>query len=491
MCGSTLQIVGIEQEHQYEMSLIIRLFSQAGDFHFVQELVKQNGMILEFSTEAQNLGTVVTLKQWTEGVLRHTYTETLTGDVSTHRFQREIKRAHLRLVWNCLAESTGYRPPWGILTGVRPTKVALELLDEEHTDSDRITYLTDKFRMESEKASLILNVARREKEWIFPLEPSRFGLYYAIPFCPTRCSYCSFTAYTGVAKLKQLDAYVDSMISESNTVASALHGRKVDSLYIGGGTPTMLEPRHFEKLLSHIRTAYDLSNCREITVEAGRPDTITLEKLQVLKEHGVGRICLNPQSFSAETLKRIGRSHSVDDVYRTVEMIRSVGFQTLNMDIILGLPGETEVDVAHTMACIETIRPENLTVHTLALKRGSELRNAGTESLTDANMKSMIRIAAEGAARIGMNPYYLYRQKFMVENLENVGYALPGHECIYNMQMMEEFQDILSFGAGGISKICFPEDDRHERVPNVKGLEEYLLRWPEMADRKTHMLSEK
>ncbi len=490
MSGKTLMVVGSDESFQYEITQIIRLFFETDDFQFTPESLDSAGTQLRYHRGDGPDGVEIGCSMWDAGqqVWQDSETQLKPEGFVEESFNREIKRAHLRLGWKALSFLTGTAPSWGILFGVRPTKVAHELLMAGCDDAEALQALEKRFCISRDKGDLILNVARKERQFIYPADPQSLALYYGVPFCPSRCSYCSFPAFTGPGKFKLIPAYAQAMIEESGQVSQFLKKRYVDSVYVGGGTPTMFSAEQLDQLLSHIRGSYDLSRCREITVEAGRPDTITEEKLTVLRKHGVDRICLNPQSFNDKTLERIGRQHETAQVYTAVEMIRKAGFKTLNMDIILGLPGETPEDVEITLKAAAALAPENLTVHTLAIKRGSELRQQEQETAAVATMEAMLKLSADYSARMGLEPYYMYRQKFMLANLENVGYAMPGHECIYNMQIMEEQQDILSFGTGGVSKICFPEEGRHERVPNVRGLEEYLERYQEMATRKIEML---
>lgn len=491
MSVELITVVGSEEAFQYEITQIIRLFFETDDLQFVQKLSETQGIQLQYADTVSEKTREISCCLWRAGEVFWQNAEVWpqSAENSDENFNRELKRAHLRLGWKALSLLTGKRPPWGILFGVRPTKVAHELLAAGKNDAEILDVLSEKFCVGGEKGELILKVAQKEHRFIHPIDSQSFALYYGVPFCPSRCSYCSFPAFTGPAKFKMIPAYAEAMIRESEKVSPILRHRYADSVYVGGGTPTMFSAEQLDRLLTHIRDSYDLSRCREITVEAGRPDTITDEKLAVLRKHGVERICLNPQSFSDKTLQRIGRQHETAQVYTAIEMIRKAGFKTLNMDIILGLPGETAEDVAHTLKAVEAIAPENLTVHTLAIKRGSELRQLEQETATTETMETMLKLSSDCASRMDLEPYYMYRQKFMLSNLENVGYAKPGHECIYNMQIMEEQQDILSFGTGGVSKICFPAEGRHERVPNVRGLEEYLQRYEEMAQRKIEMLA--
>ena len=321
---------------------------------------------------------------------------------------------------------------------------------------------------------------------------SLISIYVGIPFCPTRCSYCSFISSDSRAFQKYSEAYLTALIKEIREAGPVLSGRRIRSFYMGGGTPTTLEPDQMKRLLSECEAAFHISGLKEVTVEAGRPDTITLEKLQVLKEAGVGRISINPQTMVQETLDRIGRKHTVQQVEEAFALARSLDHFIINMDLILGLEGEGMEEVETTMKAVSRLKPDNLTVHTLAVKRSSRMNEEGDGAkylkenpLALAElMDRMIRLSADTARSLGLFPYYMYRQKNMAGNFENVGYARAGTEGIYNIEIMEERQSIAAFGAGGVSKVYTPAENRIERVPNVKGIEQYISRIDEMIQRK-------
>ena len=382
--------------------------------------------------------------------------------------------------------------PWGILTGVRPSKVVYAYL-EQGLREDEISPILQRFYcLRRDKAILACSVASLERQLMADQKGEDVSVYVGIPFCPTRCAYCSFISSDSRAFKKYADAYLACLFKEIEAGKALLKDRHLRSFYMGGGTPTTLSADQLDGLLTRCEDAFRFESLKEITVEAGRPDTITMEKLLVLKKHGVGRISINPQTMNQETLDRVGRRHTVEEIRQAFHMAREAGFKQINMDLILGLPGEGIPEVRNTLEEIEQLRPDNLTVHTLAIKRsswlneskeGSRLLNEDPQGLF-LRMDESIRLAGECAARLGMRPYYMYRQKNMAGNFENVGYALPGTEGLYNIEIMEERQSIVSFGAGGVSKIYSPRTNRIERIANVKGPEEYIRRIDEMIRRK-------
>lgn len=396
------------------------------------------------------------------------------------------------LIYSVMSKYTGKILPWGNLTGIRPTKIAYGLLEEGKTDDEVISYMENVYDCTKEKAELSIDIANRERKLLSTLHyENGYSLYLGIPFCPTTCLYCSFTSYPIGLWKKRVDEYLAAMEKEIDFVSEAYKDKILDTIYIGGGTPTTLEPDELRRLLSYIKNKFDFSTVQEFTVEAGRADSITREKLDVLKEFGVTRISVNPQTMKEETLKIIGRRHTVEQVKEAFKLAKEVGFPNINMDLILGLPGETEEDVMHTMEEVKKLAPDSLTVHSLAIKRASKLNQwieehgIGTLNNTEKTME----IASKTAREMGMKPYYLYRQKNMSGNLENVGYATEGKFGIYNILIMEEKQTIVAIGAGTITKRVFT-DGRIERVDSVKDVGLYIEKIDEMIERKRMLLSE-
>lgn len=487
-----LNIILRGHSFDYEISHLMRLFCEKDEYVITTanrealDTVQGSFLVCEKTTNDQKID--VQVRWFNEGDLWDSFNESVESSpsIDAYVFERMVKRKILKGVHRVLSTRYESKSPWGILVGVRPVKIVHEGLDAGLDSNTIFKRLTEEYCIREDKARLLMEVADKERPVLEASDPDSFSIYISIPFCPTRCIYCSFPSNTGKKKLRYRDDYVDALIHEIKETSVGFKMRKMETLYIGGGTPTTLEAEALRRIIETVKANYQTDALKEITVEAGRPDTITLEKLETLKECGVDRICINPQSMNNETIRRIGRKHTAEDVVNVYHMARKVGFKTINMDLILGLPGEDLEAVKTTFEWIEELQPENVTVHTLALKKHAELRhqedkNAITDEVT---MNQMLEYAAEAMKKRVLSPYYMYRQKYMAGNLENVGYALKGHESIYNIQMMEEKQDILAFGAGAVSKMCFPHEDRFERVPNVKGLEEYLERIDEMIDRK-------
>jgi oxygen-independent coproporphyrinogen-3 oxidase len=349
-----------------------------------------------------------------------------------------------------------------------------------------------------EKARLSIDIAKREKGILDSIHCSHgdnngnnhgYSIYIGIPFCPTTCLYCSFTSYPIAVWKKRINEYLGALFKEIDFISEFYRDKILDTVYIGGGTPTTLEACELDSLLGYVRDKLDFSSVKEFTVEAGRADSITREKLEVLKKYGVTRISVNPQTMKDETLKLIGRRHTVEQVKTAFLLAREVGFDNINMDIILGLPGEVESDVQNTIDEIIKLNPDSLTVHSLAIKRASKLSQWIEENgiSTLKNTDTTMEIARLGAERLDMKPYYLYRQKNMSGNFENVGYARAGKYGIYNILIMEEVQSIVALGAGSITKRVF-DDGRIERCDNVKDVGMYIEKIDEMIERKRVLL---
>ncbi len=421
---------------------------------------------------------------------KYEITECVQLEKGEERASVKCKLKHL--LYSVLSSYTKRELPWGNLTGIRPTKIAYGLLEEGKTEEEVASYMQEVYDCSEEKALLSIDIATRERQILSKLHyEDGYSLYLGIPFCPTTCLYCSFTSYPIGLWKKRVGEYLDAMEKEIDFVSKLYQDKILDTVYIGGGTPTTLEPEELRRLLSYVREKFDFSSVCEFTVEAGRADSITKEKLEVLKEMGVNRISVNPQTMKEETLKVIGRRHTVEEVKEAFLLAREVGFTNINMDLILGLPGESLEDVVNTMEEIKLLKPDSLTVHSLAVKRASKMNQwieqNGIETLH--NTEKTMEIADKAARVINMKPYYLYRQKNMAGNLENVGYATEGNYGIYNILMMEEKQTIVACGAGTISKRVYP-DGRIERCDNVKDVEQYMDRIQEMIERKKELYKE-
>lgn len=425
-----------------------------------------------------------------EGLEGWTLTAHFAGkaDLSDHSATKNVIK---KLFYQMLVGRTGHELPWGSLTGIRPTKIALSRLEAGWKEDDIRRFMKETYMTSDEKINLSVEIAAREKRLMEPINyDSGYSLYVGIPFCPTTCLYCSFTSYT-ISKWKgRTGLYLEALFKELEYTAEKMKGRPLDTIYFGGGTPTSLPAEDIDAILCKLEQLFDTKNVLEFTVEAGRPDSITEEKLKVLASHGISRISINPQTMNQKTLDLIGRRHTVENVKEKFHMARALGFDNINMDLIMGLPGEDLDDVKHTLEEIEALKPDSLTVHSLAIKRAARL-NMFKEEYADlkiSNTPEMIALSEACARRMGMEPYYLYRQKNMAGNFENVGYSLPGKACLYNILIMEELATIVACGAGTTTKVVFPSENRRERCENVKEVEQYISRIDEMIGRKEKIL---
>lgn len=406
----------------------------------------------------------------------------------------EMKNRIKRMLYGLLSERTGKELPWGTLTGIRPTKIAMTKLMEGRSEEEIRSYMKETYLTSDGKVDLSVEIAKREMGLLSQIDYEHgYSLYVGIPFCPTTCLYCSFTSFPIKSWEKRMDEYLGALFKEMDYVARTMEGRTLDTVYFGGGTPTSLSAEHLERVMRKLKETFDFSCVKEFTVEAGRPDSITEEKLKVLLDYGVTRISINPQTMKQATLDLIGRRHTVDMVKEKYRLAREMGFDNINMDLIIGLPEEDMDDVRRTMEEIRELDPDSITVHSLAIKRAARL-NMFKEKYGDlkiTNTQEMIDLTADCARAMGQEPYYLYRQKNMAGNFENVGYSRPGKACIYNILIMEEKQTIVACGAGTTTKVLFPAENRLERAENVKDVEQYIMRIDEMLERKERLLGGK
>ncbi len=387
--------------------------------------------------------------------------------------KRQEKRAEKRAVYALMQRIHPAEMPWGSLTGIRPTKLLRELC-ERVGEEEAVRQFRDVFSVRIDKLRLAATINAVQKPFIESVRPDDVDLYVGIPYCKTRCLYCSFGAE--IAKKNAIAEYLPYLYKDIENGARLVKdgGFHVRASYLGGGTPTVLSADELDALLSHIEACYG-GYGTECTVEAGRPDTITKEKLAVLRSHGVERISINPQTMSDETLRRIGRAHTAAEIREAFALAREMGFSSINMDLIAGLPGETVADFERTLGEIKAMRPDNLTVHTLAIKRSSRLKDQLDKFPLPSreDVETMIDMGFSAAKEIGLWPYYMYRQKYQNGNLENVGYAANGKLCVYNIDMMEETTSILAHGAGAMTKRVFGSENRVERIPNPKDVPTY------------------
>ena len=397
--------------------------------------------------------------------------------------ERTRKLAVGAAVIAALGELVRYKPSWGMLVGVRPSKVAMEMLNSGMSKSRVKRTLVGDFLVTPKKAGLAVDVARKEKEIVGVPSKKDCSIYISIPFCPTRCAYCSFVSYTSKRLLSLIPEYVERLCDDVKKIFNTVKtlGLNVKTIYVGGGTPTILTEEQLEKLLSTVSECYDVSKLEEYTFEGGRPDTITAGKLAIAKKYGVNRVSVNTQTLSDEVLKGIGRDHTADEFFKAYNIAAESGIQYINTDLIAGLPNDKFSTFSATMDKILELRPHNITVHTFCVKKSAEIlrQDSHVYSITGGDVGKCVDYSQLKASQAGYTPYYMYRQKNTVGNFENVGFALEGAEGLYNVYMMEEVHSILAAGAGAVTKLVDYNSDNNgkidiDRVFNAKYPYEYL-----------------
>ena len=445
--------------------------------------------------------------------LRHTHEErdgqwietALCGDICEHyeepvchgssvEQKRMLKRAAKTALFLLLRRLHGFTPPWGSLTGIRPTRLMYEAMAEGLSPAEAEQAIQARYFVSPEKAALLSEIVEMQRG-VYAVPPDQFDLYIGIPFCTTRCLYCSFSSGE-IGNGKRTEPYVQALLREIELCGKLMQetGHRVRAAYMGGGTPTAISADQLRRVLEAAQRCFP--GAVEWTVEAGRPDTIDRSKLQVLQALHIDRISVNPQTFSDDTLRKIGRAHSAGDTIRAFWLAREMGFSHINMDLIAALPGETFSDFERSLDTCLALNPESITVHSLAVKRSSKLHEkivTGGAAYLQADVPEagrMISAAREKLRQADYHPYYLYRQKYMAGNLENVGYAKPGHACLYNIGNMEETARVLALGAGAISKWLFDRERRIERAPNLRNIDAYIDRVDEMVERKRRLICE-
>ena len=407
----------------------------------------------------------------------------LSGAEDEYQRERLLQRAVKLSFFEAARALTGVTPAWGALTGVRPAKLAAGLLEEGKSEEEADRILRDVYFVSDSRRKLCLPCAKAGLEAKQGLKKNEISLYVGIPFCPTRCAYCSFVSNSVEKSFHLVEPYLQALLAEADSAAAMVKdlGLKVRSFYMGGGTPTTLTAEQMDRLLSRLREGFDLADAVELTVEAGRPDTITAEKLTVLRKNGVDRISVNPQSMDDRVLAAIGRRHSGDDIRKAMELVNAAGFPHVNMDLIAGLPEDTPESFRRTLDEVVAFGTDNITIHTLSLKKGSRITLEGTRIPTEEEVAAMLDYAAPALGGAGFAPYYLYRQKYMSGSFENVGWCRPGGTGWYNIYIMEELHTILSLGAGGSTKMVDQPRNRIERVFNLKFPQEYIQRPEKIA----------
>ena len=484
-------------DFRYEIGELLKLYMKPDQFRFIDNkaLAQNQGFLLDCNLIDQGYSHMIKVQliKDSEVILKNESTAHTKEMDQTHK-RKFLKRKMKLSIYELLKDYYRADKPWGILTGIRPTKIVHELMDHQMPTTEIMKILSNDYCISDENIKLMMEISQIERPYIYPHDDHSVSVYISIPFCPTRCLYCSFPSNPiNKGNTNLVQDYLEALKHEIKGMSELFkkHHKHINTLYIGGGTPTTLSEHELSSLLEYIYNQFNLKSASEITVEAGRPDTITKDKLKVLKDQGVDRISINPQTMNLDTLRLMDRNHTPEDIEEAVAMARAFHFKTINMDLIVGLPNENPFMVEHTMRKIMNLKPENLTVHSLAIKNSSALKNniSDFELAQEAAAGEMLEITKTYAKGIGLVPYYMYRQKYMVGNLENIGYCLPGHECIYNIEIMEERKTIIGLGAGAISKVFYPKENRLERAPNVTNIEHYIRRVDEMLERKNLELS--
>ncbi len=466
-----MKLLVINHKFHYEMEKLVRIFMPDEKIQVVYEDCSDYNLLTSVSEEIK-----VTINF-------ENFNKTLTAPLCD---DNEMQMG--RMVYSLFGEYTGFYPKWGVLTGVRPSKLLInteKVMGRVKTEE----YFKNDLLVSDEKFNLARIVADCEEKIIATSKPQSMSLYISIPFCPSRCSYCSFVSHSVENEkarnlLPEYVSLLEKEIAETGEIAQKI-GVNLESVYIGGGTPTTLSANQLKTVIDGVKNNFDLSTCREFTVEAGRPDTITEEKLLVLKDSPVDRISINPQTFNDSVLSAVGRRHSAEDTVRIFNLAREIGFDNINMDLIAGLPTDTFEGFKHSLDTAISLDPENITVHTLAVKRASGIgQNSPKIAVENATLASLMLDYAYDKLSGKYHPYYMYRQSKSAGSLENVGWAKENTECIYNIFMMEECHTILSCGGGAVTKLKAPNGDEIERIFNFKYPFEYISGYEELRNRK-------
>lgn len=480
-----MPIILIGNNFKYEIEATVKLFVPATKFSFLDNISCFNKNINSFVIAGveeldskSKIFSEVKLNGSKIVKLENTLDCTLLSDKNC------VEHELCRLIYRALKEICKITPPWGLMTGIRPVKKVIELIQSGKDFNEICSILTDKYEITPAKLKLAFETATNQIPILEKIDKHAVSLYISIPFCPTRCSYCSFVSHSMDSAIKLMPDYIKALCRELEIIGKIVHetDTKIDTIYFGGGTPTSISADDIKTVMTCVQKNFDLNKIREYSFEAGRPDTITEEKLRVIKELGANRISVNPQTLNDDVLKAIGRKHSGADAIQAFETARKIGFQNINTDLIAGLPTESTESFKHTLDTIISLDPESITVHTLTLKRAANLFENSKENLNNPAAK-MVDYSIEKLQNNGYIPYYLYRQKNTVDNLENVGYSKKGFESFYNIFIMDETQTILGAGCAASTKLVYP-DGKIQRIHNYKFPYEYINRFKELMEKK-------
>lgn len=471
---------------EYSLNNLIKVFFPDIEINIIKDIedYPNKGILFESFLDEKRISAISNFYE--EGDLSITIEENINNiNIKGESKDKKTRLAIRKSLYTILVKVSNLNTPWGILTGVRPMKIVHDLINKGIEGDEISNILRDEYKFSSSKIDLVTRIAKLQRDYIYPIK-DEYSLYISIPFCPSRCYYCSFPSLLIDSYENQIEKYIEKLIYEINSTSKMMKDKTINTVYIGGGTPTSIPKRYLEMVIKTVQSNFGEEKIREFTVEAGRPDTINEKYLKMLKKNGVSRISINPQTMNDRTLKKIGRKHGVIDIVNTYKMAKAFNFDTINMDLIIGLSDENEIHVKKTIDEISKLKPDNLTVHTLSLKTGSNLEESSIDySMEKQNsLRNMLDITYKYAEETELYPYYLYRQKRILGNLENIGFAKEGKECIYNIVMMEEKQSIIGIGMGAVSKIYNKRKDEIIRIPNFKSLYDYINRVEELIVRK-------
>ena len=470
----------VNHTFRYELEKLIRIFLPFEKIEFFEkEEISDSAAITEIINSD-----IAVAKLYFKG---NFYSKTINLDKSVSDFEKECELKLATALYECFVEATGYQAEWGILTGVRPAKLFSRLCSSQGEELAN-EYFKNTLKVSEKKISLCKEAISGENLITSLSKPDSYSLYISIPFCPTRCSYCSFVSHSVASAKNLIPAYVEKLCEEIK-ITSAIAKKislKLETIYIGGGTPTAIGAQELRKIMQTVAENFDIENVREYTVEAGRPDTVTAEKLQIIKDFGATRISINPQTMNDGVLKEIGRCHSSADTVNAFKLAREIGFDNINMDLIAGLPTDTKESFTDTVSKILELDPESVTVHSLSIKRSSDMTRKGNlpEKEVGETASFMVDFAREKLSEAKIFPYYMNRQSKTVGNLENVGYSKNGYECLYNVYIMDETHTILACGASAVTKLREPNGQYIDRIFNFKYPYEYIERFEELILRK-------
>lgn len=475
-----MQFCLVNHSYRYEIEKLIRIF-----FPFEKIEFYESSKVSDFCLITEINGNKAYASLYFGGNI---YPKNEIIEDVNHDYNKDAELFLAIAVYNCLTEATGYFPDWGILTGIRPAKL-FSRLKKQNGEQFANLYFSNYLKVRNKKLALCNSTLKGEGEITSLSRNDSFSLYISIPFCPTRCSYCSFVSHSVEHAKKLIPEYVEYLRKEIIETAKLAkqNALRLETVYIGGGTPTTLSAEQLEQVMSTVEKYFCLEHLREYTVEAGRPDTVTFEKLRVIKKYGATRISINPQTMNDEVLKEIGRKHTAEQTVSAFKLARECGFYNINMDLIAGLPTDTFQSFKFTVEKVLELNPESITVHSLSMKRSSTLTKKGElpEFETGKIASKMVDYAYNTFSEHMIFPYYMYRQSKTVGNLENVGYAKKGYECLYNVFIMDETHTILACGASAVTKLRQPGGDYIERIFNYKYPYEYISQFDEIIKRKS------